>query len=121
MVFVTMGYKHSSYSVFILKNIGEIGNDIINAGGFFIGEGHSAVDYYHFPRIFIKCYIFTYLTKSAKRDDMHFLRFCFFARFLFSKTLRRFRLFGGTDGFCRVLLPYIGFFGTAAGILAFII
>ena len=65
MVFMPVGKKNSSYSVFVLKQIIYIWDNLIDTGHFRARKRQPRVYYYYVFSVFESGHVFTYLAYSA--------------------------------------------------------
>ena len=69
MVLMSVGQKDTANAILVFLQIGNIGNDQINARHILVGKSHTAVDHDNILIALDRRYVFTDLTQAAKRND----------------------------------------------------
>ena len=74
MVLVAVGDEDAPDAVSVFQQVGEIGNDHVDAVHIVIGEAHAGVHHHHVVAVLIYGHVLADLVETAKGDDFQF--FC---------------------------------------------
>ena len=69
MILVPVGDKHTAQPVLVVDDVGEIGNNDVDAKKFIVGEAESAVHHDAVPAAFIHGAVFADLAETTERDE----------------------------------------------------
>ena len=69
MILVSVGEQNAANAVFVHFQVGDVGDDQVDAGHVFLGESQAAVDDDHVVVIFHHRHVLADLAQSAKGND----------------------------------------------------
>ena len=72
VVLVAVGDEKATDAGLILNEVGDIGDDAVDAVHVVAGEGHAAVHHDDLAAVFVGGHVFADLVETAKRDDLQF-------------------------------------------------